>query len=138
MNQYGMMQNVSPSYMQQGGSMHMGQSQSMMMPHANLLQTVHHCAAICDHMITHLLHHEDVSRRKHQLELLRDCADVCHLTSSFLARNSHIDRAMAQICAHICETCGNECAKYHDQHSQHCARICLQCAQECRQFAMSA
>lgn len=107
-----------------------------MMAPSSLLHTIQHCAATCDHMITHLLCHEDVNLRRQQLLLLRDCADICHLTASLIARNSPMARMMAHICAHICERCGNECAKYPDHHSQHCARICLQCAQECRAFAM--
>lgn len=116
---------------------HAGKMKDMMYP-SSLLNTIQHCAATCDHMITHLLHHEDINCRRRQLELLCDCADICHLTASFIARNSHLARMMAHICAHICEVCGNECAKFTDHHSQHCAQVCLHCAQECRAFAMSA
>lgn len=130
------MENVSPTYISPAG-MKDGMSMGVMHP-SNLLHTVQHCAATCDHMITHLLHHEDIHGRRHQLELLRDCADICHLTASFIARNSHMARILAHICAHICEVCGNECAKFSDHHSQHCSQVCLHCARECRVFAMQA
>lgn len=133
MNNMNTMENVSPAYMAPVGKMNVSHSMDMMYP-SNLLQTVQHCAATCDHMITHLLHHEDINCRRHQLEFLRDCADICHLNASFIARCSHL----AGMMAHICEVCGNECAKFTDHHSQHCARVCLHCAQECRTFAMSA
>lgn len=124
------MENISPSAKTSS-------SMDMMYP-SNLLHTVQHCAATCDHMITHLLHHEDIHDRRRQLELLRDCADICHSTAGIIARNSHLARMMAHVCAHICEVCGNECAKFMDHHSQHCARVCLHCSQQCRAFSMSA
>ncbi|HEO8422553.1 four-helix bundle copper-binding protein [Niallia sp. FSL W8-0635] len=126
------MENVSPTNISPAG-MKDGMSMGMMHP-SNLLHTVQQCAATCDHMITHLLHHEDIHARRYQLELLRDCADICHLTASCIARNSRMNRMLA----HICEVCGNECAKFSDHHSQHCAQVCLHCARECRVFAIQA
>lgn len=113
----------------------MGGGANMGMMHPNLFRTIQHCAGTCDHMITHLLHHEDTNMRRKQLELLIDCAKICHLTASLVASESHMSRMMAHVCAHICELCANECAKFPDQHSQHCAQVCRHCAQECRAFA---
>ncbi|RSK29290.1 four-helix bundle copper-binding protein [Bacillus sp. HMF5848] len=107
----------------------------MMFPNP-LVNTIQHCAATCDHMITHLICHEDINCRRQQLLLLRDCADICNLTASFVARNSHFARMLAGVCANICEACGRECAQFPDYHSQHCSQVCLHCAKECRAFAM--
>lgn len=133
------MPNVSHTYMPPVGKMNVEPtmtSMGMMYP-TSVLHTVQHCAAICDHMITHLTHHEDINCRRQQLEFLRDCADICHVTASFVARNSQFAKMLAHLCARICEVCGNECSKFADRHSQHCAQVCLQCAQECRSFAMA-
>jgi hypothetical protein len=139
--------NMSPTLTSPAGMMdNMNMSPTLTAPAAgkikgmmdtSLLPTVQHCAATCDQMITHLLHHEDLNHRRHQLEFLRDCVDICHLTASFLARNSYFSKMIANVCAQICEVCGNECAKHPDHHSQHCAQVCLHCAQACRMFAMS-
>lgn len=102
---------------------------------ASLLHTIQHCEATCEHMVTHLLclHHDD--RRDSQIQLLRDCADICTLMAKYLARNSCHSKVLANVCAYICEHCGHECAKFPDAMSQHCAKICLHCAQACRAFA---
>lgn len=119
-------------YDQPGNHMshHMG---SHMFP--NVLHTVQHCEATCEHMITMLIHGKVSHRRSTQIQLLRDCADICTVTAKFIARESGFSRSLAHLCAHICEVCGNECARHPDKASQHCARVCLDCAQECKSFA---
>lgn len=104
---------------------------------ANITNTVQDCEVMCEHMITHLLMHSpDLHLRHRQLQLLRDCADICTLTAKYLARHSPYSKPIAGLCASICEACGNECARFSDKESQKCAHICLHCAMECRAFAM--
>ena len=103
----------------------------------NITNTVQDCEVMCEHMITHLLmHSQDLHLRHRQLQLLRDCADICTLTAKYLARHSPYSKALAGLCASICEACGNECARFTDKKSQKCAHVCLHCAMECRAFAM--
>ncbi|WZL74169.1 four-helix bundle copper-binding protein [Clostridiaceae bacterium 35-E11] len=104
---------------------------------ANLVDTIQKCEETCEHMTTFLKRKADVHQRKRQLQLLRDCADICTLTAKYIARNSGFSRCIANLCAYICETCGIECAKFPDPESQNCAQICLHCARECRAFAMT-
>ena len=107
------------------------------MHHTSITKTVQDCEAMCEHMITHLLmHSQDLHLRHRQLQLLRDCADICTLTAKYLARHSSYSKPIAGFCASICEACGNECAQFPDKESQRCSRICLHCAMECRAFAM--
>lgn len=103
-----------------------------------ILRTVQDCESTCEHMITMLLAYPDMQARAMQIQLLRDCATICATTAAYIARRSPFAKSIAQLCASICEVCGNECARFPDIHSQHCSRICLHCAQECRAFAMSA
>lgn len=106
------------------------------MHHPNLIKTVQDCEAMCEHMVSHnLMHAQDIHLRLRQIQLLRDCADICTLMGKYLARHSSFSKALADICAIICEMCGNECAKFPDQESQKCAHVCLHCAKECRAFA---
>lgn len=108
-----------------------------MVSHHNLLNTVEHCAATCEHMVTMLLGMHDVHARATQIQLLRDCASICQTMAIYLARHSGLAKSLANLCAHICEVCGNECAKFPDAESRRCAQICFNCAQECRAFAAS-
>lgn len=104
---------------------------------ANLVETIQNCEETCEHMTTFLKRKPDVKKRTRQLQLLRDCADICTLTAKYIARNSEFSKCIANLCAYICEACGMECAKFPDLESQNCAKICLHCARECRIFAMS-
>ncbi|MFT0604282.1 four-helix bundle copper-binding protein [Bacillus cereus] len=102
----------------------------------SILQTLQNCEATCEQMITHLLSMQDSNRLK-QIELLRDCTDICGLTAKYVSRKSPVAKHCAKMCAMICQTCGNECSKFSDQESQMCAQHCLNCAKECQMFAMS-
>lgn len=104
--------------------------------HERLVKTIHDCEAICEHMTTLLKRKPDVQMRMKQLQLLRDCADICGLTAKYVARNSPFAKTTASLCARICEACGSECARFPDMESQHCARVCMNCAKECRAYAM--
>ncbi|MDK2934371.1 MAG: hypothetical protein PWP27_2181 [Clostridiales bacterium] len=105
--------------------------------HKQLVETIQECEAICEHMTTLLKRRPDMQARIRQLQLLRDCADICGLTAKYVARNSAFAKPMADFCANICEVCGRECARFPDSESQHCAQICFNCARECRAFAMT-
>ncbi|CAH2214938.1 four-helix bundle copper-binding protein [Tepidibacter aestuarii] len=102
--------------------------------HGDLLETLQECEATCEHMTTFIK--KKYPKRKLQLILLRDCADICGLTAKYIARQSPFARDAARLCANICYRCGMECAKYPDRESQRCSKICLNCARECQAFAM--
>lgn len=110
--------------------------ESMMFP--PLLHTVQHCANVCEHMITMALGMQDVQARRAQIRLLMDCATICITLAHYLARRSPAAQATASLCGRICELCGNECARFPDQHSQMCSQVCLRCAQECLAFSSGA
>lgn len=103
----------------------------------HLTNTVQDCETVCEDMTTYVRKRPDVEQRRRQLQLLRDCADICGLTAKYLARKSPFSNSIACLCAYICEICGNECLRHPDPESQNCARVCLNCAEECRRFAMS-
>ncbi len=104
--------------------------------HEKLLNTIQDCEAICEEMTTMLKRKSDGYMRVMQLQLLRDCADICGLTAKYIARYSVFSKCTANLCGYICEVCGSECAKFNDVESQHCARVCMSCGKMCREFAM--
>lgn len=102
--------------------------------HNKILDTLQNCEETCEHMITHLLRNQDMQQRAKQLELLRDCSDICTLTSKYIARDSSSSKYAADLCAYICTICGNECLRFGDAESQRCGKICHDCARECKAF----
>ncbi|SFR09215.1 four-helix bundle copper-binding protein [Desulfoscipio geothermicus] len=106
--------------------------------YSNVLRIVQECEAVCENTFTAVLGRQDVSSRVTQLQLLRDCADICTLTAKYIARCSMFARSLAALCAQVCEVCGNHCLRMPDPVSQHCGRICMDCARECRAYAGQA
>lgn len=101
-----------------------------------LVKTIQNCEIVCENMTSYVKRQCDYQARIRQAELLRDCAAICTLTAKFIARESCFDKCITGVCADICQTCGEECAKFEDKKSQHCSQVCLNCAKECRGFAM--
>lgn len=105
------------------------------LPNKGLVKTIQECSATCEHMTKMMLYMPDVKNRVEQINLLRDCADICDTTEDYVARNSYFSKSIAAQCADICVTCGTECSKFPDQASQMCAQICFNCAEECKEFS---
>ncbi|TEB14404.1 hypothetical protein Psfp_02907 [Pelotomaculum sp. FP] len=103
--------------------------------HEGVLKTVQNCEAVCENTFTAVLCMHDCRMRVMQLQLLRDCADICTLTAKYIARCSMYARPLAGLCAQICQDCGTHCLQHPDQQSQYCGQVCLKCAQECAAFA---
>ena len=125
--------NMNPDDMRQSHDM---SHYDMSHRHEYLIKTIQECEVVCEEMTTMLKRKYDVRMRVMQLQLLRDCADICGLTVKYIARHSIFSKCIANLCAYICEMCGRECSRFSDAESQHCARICLKCARECSAFAM--
>ena len=52
--------------------------------------------------------------KRAQLQLLRDCADVCALTARY-TRDSRFSKESATFCADVCEACAAECMRHADR-----------------------
>lgn len=114
--------------------MDMKHDENMFM-HPELVEMINHCEVTCEHMTHHLVMMRLASARMAQFGLLRDCSDICGLSARTISRGSYFSKVFADVCAEVCNSCGNECLKYPDEMSQHCARVCFECAKHCRRFA---
>lgn len=99
-----------------------------------LLNALTHCAAVCNHCFTACLDEADVKMLARCIKLDRDCADVCMLAASLIARGSEHGRHLLKECAEICNACAAECEKHAAMgmaHCKECAEACRACAQAC-------
>ncbi|CAN7782380.1 four-helix bundle copper-binding protein [Paraburkholderia hospita] len=90
------------------------------------------CAAACDRCASACL---DEPRRVNMAKCIRlnaDCASLCRLTSAALARQSHFAPEFCELCARICDECGDECARHAPEHCGTCSDACRRCAEACR------
>lgn len=95
-------------------------------------------AAACDHCAASCLQEQDIKPMARCIALDMDCAQVCRLAASLMARGSEFASALCTLCADICAACGDECGKHSMDHCQQCAQACRRCADECRRMAGSA
>jgi hypothetical protein len=101
-----------------------------------LLEALGRCAAECNNCATACLHEEDVQMLSRCIRLNMDCADICRLTASFVARDSEHVNHLLRECAEICEACAEECEKHgHMEHCRTCAEACHHCADACLHLA---
>ena len=103
--------------------------------HHSCIDACNACANACDHCSTACLKEPDVKEMAECIRLDMDCAAICRLAASYMARGSDFAKQLCSLCADICEACGKECARHQHPHCQECAKACQQCADECRRMA---
>ncbi len=103
--------------------------------YAACIQACNACADACDFCSAACLQEDDVKAMARCIALDMDCAQICRLAASFMARGSENATALCRLCAEICQTCGDECAKHEARHCKDCAAACHRCADECRRMA---
>ena len=96
------------------------------------------CAVACSHCAASCLQEQDLKMMVRCIALDMDCAQICALAAAAMARGSEHAKAICGLCADICQSCGDECAKHQMKHCQECAKACQQCASECRKMAAMA
>ena len=102
--------------------------------YASCIQACNACADACDDCATACLQEPDVNMMARCIALDIDCAGVCRLAAGHMARGSAFARTVCGLCADICQTCGDECARHPQAHCQQCAQACRRCADECRKM----
>ncbi len=103
--------------------------------HASCIEACNSCADACDHCAAACLKEANPKPMARCIALDMDCAAICRLAVSYMARDSEFVAAMCSLCADVCEDCGAECARHDMQHCRDCAVACRRCAQECRDMA---
>lgn len=103
--------------------------------YASCIAACNDCADACDHCATACLDEKNVTAMARCIKLDIDCAALCRLAASYMARGSELASVICEACAQVCEECGEECAQHKMDHCQKCAEACRRCAEECRRMA---
>lgn len=109
------------------------------MPHEQFqscIDACNECAVACDHCAVSCLGEQDVKAMARCIGLDIDCAQICRIAVAYMSRGSEFARQMCRLCADVCQTCGDECAKHQMDHCRVCAQACRRCAEECRRMAV--
>lgn len=99
------------------------------------IDALQECILACEHCATACLQEEDVKMMARCIMLDRDCADICRLTMTLLARGSEHGKHLLRECMEVCEACAAECAKHQHDHCQQCAEACRRCVEACQSLA---
>jgi len=89
----------------------------------------------CNQCYDACLRESDIQMMADCIRLDRECADMCAFAAKAMQTNSPFAEKICQLCADICEACGNECKKHDHGHCQRCAEACFKCADICRRMA---
>lgn len=100
-----------------------------------IAQKAFECQQVCNECFDACLEEEHVGMMVDCIRTDRECADVCALVSTYVTRESVITKELIQLCATICQACGEECHKHDHDHCQKCAKVCFECAELCRSYA---
>ncbi|MEO7984207.1 MAG: four-helix bundle copper-binding protein [Bacteroidota bacterium] len=101
----------------------------------SLINTCLRCAAICNHCASSCTQEKDVQMMARCIQLDMECAATCYAAAQLMSLGSEHAIDICRTCATICESCGTECSKHHNEHCRECSRVCKECADECRKMA---
>ncbi|WP_430788490.1 four-helix bundle copper-binding protein [Virgibacillus flavescens] len=101
----------------------------------SVIKSLHECMETCNHCFDACLQEDNVKMMAECIRLDRECADMCGYLEQALVRNSPFASELANVCAKMCEACGNECKKHDHEHCQKCADACFACADACKSIA---
>lgn len=111
-----------------------------------LLRAIDHtleCAQACTACADACLREPDIAELATCIRLNLDCADLCETTARVLSRHTGFDANLAmatlEASAQACRSCGDECARYADEHEQCrvCADACRRCEQACQEMVVA-
>jgi hypothetical protein len=98
-----------------------------------LIAVLSNCVIKCNRCTSACLNEQDVKMLVRCIKLDIDCAEICQLTTSLIARGSDQIHHLLNECAKICIACAEECEKHkHMDHCEKCAEACRDCAETCK------
>jgi len=99
------------------------------------LEACNACAVSCLQCVAACLKESDVKSMTNCIALDLECAEICRLCVSSMARNGACMKQICELCAAVCDMCAAECAKHTHAHCKECADACKRCAEACRAMA---
>ena len=104
---------------------------------SEMQQCISHCL-VCHHfcLVTALERHASTGgnhSEPDQIELLINCAEICHMTARVIRSDSALYKAACHVCAKMCRRCAADCERLGG--AEECAEACRRCAESCKRTA---
>jgi len=106
-------------------------------PNMVCAQACSDCQRMCASCTQHCAHQVSEGKKEHlaTLKSCQDCADVCAVAASIVARGGPYTADICKLCADVCAKCATECEKFAtDTHMKMCADECRKCEAACRKM----
>ena len=95
------------------------------------------CATVCEQSITHCLRKGGKHAAPEHIQLLSDCAEMCRMSATMMARGSRFHARHCALCADVCKACEESCEEFgNDAQMKACADACRTCHEACREMGM--
>lgn len=91
-----------------------------------------HCYKVCTKTMVYCLEKDGTHAEVDHINLLKDCAKICGLSSDFMLRDSEFAAQLCELCAQLCESCAKDCDTLDGETMRQCAETCRECAKACR------
>lgn len=99
------------------------------------IEACNECAVACLQCATACLQEADPKPMVRCIALDLECAAICQLAASSIARGGEHMKAICALCAQACSGCATECGKHDMDHCKRCAEKCKRCAAACLAMA---
>lgn len=99
-----------------------------------LLDALYACITECNNCSTACLDEKEMGMLSKCIKLDMDCAAICSLVATLVARGSQHGVHLMKECVEVCSACADECEKHAAmdiEHCRTCAEACRKCAEEC-------
>lgn len=107
-------------------------TQSMSLEMQRGLQALTMCKKTCTTTLSYYLHNNTQDRDLSLMCLLRDCAEMCLMSTNLMIDGSEFMGRTFLICAEMCDRCAAACEIYSDDpQMMACAEACHACSQYC-------
>ncbi|RSK33106.1 four-helix bundle copper-binding protein [Hymenobacter metallilatus] len=98
----------------------------------HVLNALAMCAAACDQCAALGLQDSPAAYHLRSFRLSRDCADLCRLAATFVAREAEHSPHLLRECAELCRDCANECTQFDTAQHRACTEACRRGEDACR------
>jgi len=98
------------------------------------IDTCFDCQRVCLGLaMTHCLETGGDHVAPRHFRLMIDCAAICATTADFMLHKSQFHHQMCGLCATVCRTCAEDCARMDGM--EECVTACHACAESCARMA---
>ena len=98
------------------------------------IQNALECSRVTQNCLQHCLAEGGKHAEKKHVNLMKECAELCQLSASFMIEGSDFAHDLCGVCARVCDACADSCANVDEEDAMMrlCITACRKSAESCR------